>query len=434
MSTIDLGTVPLVASLLDVLCGMTGMGLALVTRMTGDQWTTCAIRDEINTEITSGLTLPASTMLCREVTGGRQLLVVSDLAEDPVHCSDPFLVQQCFRSYIGAPIRLADGSVFGTLCTFGREVIRVDNIPVESVFGLFAKLVANQIDAADRIAATSADLRTATSRLDVSETGRQAVESQLAVSTASLNAVNTRLTASDAALLNAQATGLLREQFVAVLGHDLRNPISAIAAGTRLLQRQPLDDRGRQVLAMMGQSADRMAELVRNMLDFALTQFGGGIPVHCTTTSDLASTLGHVVGELQAKFPDRDVVTRLELDLPVSCDPNRIGQLLSNLLANAITHGAADQPVWVNAATKNGMFELAVSNGGRQVSTETMAGLFKPFVKGNRHNQEGLGLGLHIAAAIAHAHGGTLVATSTQESTKFVLCMPNGIQAACSCK
>ena len=113
------------------------------------------------------------------------------------------------------------------------------------------------------------------------------------------------------------------------------------------------------------------------------------------------------------------------IDEPVRCDRIRIGQLLSNLLGNAVTHGAADKPVVVHAETRNDSFELWVGNAGEAIPATSMDKLFEPFFRGKaRASKRGLGLGLYIASQIAKAHGGTLAVASTPAETRFTFSMP----------
>jgi len=109
----------------------------------------------------------------------------------------------------------------------------------------------------------------------------------------------------------------------------------------------------------------------------------------------------------------------------VNCDRGRIGQLVSNLVGNALTHGASNEPVRVRVATKDGLFRLSVSNKGEPIPAAAIEKLFEPFFRGTvRASRQGLGLGLHIAAQIAKAHEGTLTVTSTADETRFTFEMP----------
>ena len=227
----------------------------------------------------------------------------------------------------------------------------------------------------------------------------------------------------DTALSSQREESQLREQFIAVLGHDLRNPLASIIAGTRLIQKSKLDEKAELIIIMMQKSVMRMASLIDNVLDFARGRLGGGITL-VLSSQPLEPTLQQVVDELQSVHPESIIKTDFALTKPVLADPVRIGQLFSNLLGNALTYGVAGEPVIVTAKTED-QFELAVCNAGNPIPPATMERLFFPFSRGEvRPSKQGLGLGLYIASEIAKAHGGTIDVTSTPELTCFTLRMP----------
>lgn len=234
-------------------------------------------------------------------------------------------------------------------------------------------------------------------------------------------------TAKDSAegsLKDERENSTLREEFIAVLGHDLRNPLGAITSGTDLLLRTDITDRQRSVIEMMRTSAKRMAELIENVMDFARSRLGGGLGVALQRT-ELAPILKHTVDELRMAWPDRDIRTEIDLKTSVGCDPDRIAQLLSNLVANAVTHGSAEAPIIVTALVQDNIFALAVENGGHAIPDELQQVLFQPFTREKaRPSQNGLGLGLYIASEIARAHKGTLSVQSSDISTRFEFKMP----------
>jgi phosphoserine phosphatase RsbU/P len=216
----------------------------------------------------------------------------------------------------------------------------------------------------------------------------------------------------------------LREQFVAVLGHDLRNPLASLSAGTRILLRKPKSEAETRVLVMMQASVLRMAGLIDNVMDFTRARLGGGLSLQ-RRTEELVPVLQQVVDELRTAMPDRTIEEHYALEGPVNFDRARIGQLISNLLANALTHGAHNQPVCIEARVVEGALEIAVSNGGDPISPAARERLFEPFVRGEvRASKQGLGLGLYIASEIAKAHGGTLSVSSSPLETRFTFQMP----------
>jgi sigma-B regulation protein RsbU (phosphoserine phosphatase) len=217
----------------------------------------------------------------------------------------------------------------------------------------------------------------------------------------------------------------LREQFIAVLGHDLRNPLASISAGARILGREAKTDKQHQVIAMLETTVVRMAGLIDNVLDFARGRLGGGITLDRDAHRPLEPVLHQVIDELRLSSPGRQIEAEYAIDAPVDCDRKRIGQLVSNLVGNAISHGASNQPVRVRAATEDGLFRLSVANGGEPIAEAAMDKLFEPFFRGAvRASRQGLGLGLHIASQIAKAHEGTLTVVSTNAETRFTFVMP----------
>lgn len=232
-------------------------------------------------------------------------------------------------------------------------------------------------------------------------------------------------TQAEAAVQTEHQTSILREQFIAVLGHDLKNPLAALAAGVRMLaEREALSDRGRLIVKEMGASIARATALVGNVLDFARGRLGGGLTL-AMEAQDLAPILNQVVSEIRAIAPEREIVTDFSLDRPVRCDPGRIAQLASNLVSNAVSHGAPGVPIQVDARTSGDCFSLSVTNGGVAISQAAREMLFQPFFREDvRRSQQGLGLGLFIVSEIAKAHGGSIAVDSTDAFTRFTFTMP----------
>lgn len=231
-------------------------------------------------------------------------------------------------------------------------------------------------------------------------------------------------------LADEQAVAELREQFIAVLGHDLRNPLGAIEGGLSLLNRLPVGERALAIVDMLKKSSGRMAELISDVMDFARGRLGSGISLNRQAT-DIGPILSHVVDELHTAHPHRSIIKNLHFDGPVDCDPARISQVLSNLLANALTHGSHEGPIHVDGFANADAFEFSVGNPGRPIPPDILPTLFEPFSREEvRPSQQGLGLGLFIAAEIARAHGASLSVTSDEHETRFKFHMPRQLRAA----
>lgn len=223
-----------------------------------------------------------------------------------------------------------------------------------------------------------------------------------------------------------QDASVLREQFIAVLGHDLRNPLAALAAGVRLINRgEDLSERGRMITKEMEGSAARASALIDNVLDFARGRLGEGLSLSRDSKQPLTPVLEQIVAEQRTIFPDRVILTDFSIAEPVNCDRARIGQLAQNLVSNAVTHGAPGIPIDVKATTTDTSFIFSVANGGVPIPPAARAQLFQPFFRGAvRRSQNGLGLGLFIVSEIAKAHGGAMEVSSCDEETRFTFTMP----------
>jgi signal transduction histidine kinase len=372
--------VPLI---LEVVCRVTGLGFAAVARVTEDRWIACAVRDEIAFGLQTGGELEVTTTICNEIRKSGQIVAVDHVAEDEVFRGHPTPKMYGFQSYISVPITRPDGRFFGTLCAIDPRPARLKTGQTVGMFKLFADLIGFHLDAQERLAA------------------------------------------SEKALLDERQAAELREKFVAVLGHDLRNPLASIIAGGEMLLSMPLSEKAARVVALMQQSAARMAGLIDNVLDFAQGRLGGGLSLTHVVGTDLKTTLEQVIAELRAAQPDRVIESEFALGGPVVCDGARIAQLFSNLLANALAHGDPAGPVRVRARSDASGFELSVRNIGEPIPPDTIDRLFQPFSRAAaRTGRQGLGLGLYIASEIALAHGGSLEVASSPEETRFTFRMP----------
>jgi signal transduction histidine kinase len=376
------GLIDAVPTLLQVLLETTGMGFAAVARVTEDRWIACCVKDEIEFGLLPGGELKVATTICDEIRQSGTAVVIDNVAQHPLYCGHPTPAMYGFQSYISVPIVLPDGQFFGTLCAIDPRPARVNTPEVVGIFNLFAQLIGFHLDALDRIAA------------------------------------------SEAHLLDERRTSELREQFIAVLGHDLRNPLAAISAGAELLLKTPLNPKATRLVGVIRASATRMSGLIEDVMDFARGRLGTGLALR-QDVEPLEPVLRHVLDELKAGFPDRAIDAVIAVTDPVRCDAGRIAQLLSNLVGNALTYGDAARPVQVRAVTGGETFELSVANEGDPISAAAQARLFQPFERGAvQPNQQGLGLGLFIASEIARAHGGTLDVMSTEVQTRFTFRMP----------
>ena len=246
--------VPLI---LEVLCRVTGLGFSAVARVTEARWIACAVRDEIAFGLVPGGELAIETTICDEIRQSGRPVIIDHVAEDPRFRGHPTPQRYGFQSYVSFPIHRVDGRFFGTLCAIDPRPARVNSRHVIGMFKLFAQLIAMHLDAAERV-----------------EAGEQALRSE-------------------------RETAELREQFIAVLGHDLRNPLAAIHASSQLIERIAPEPRVRSATALVQRSVKRMTGLIDDILDFARGRLGGGIAVARTGEAQLESVLAQVIAELR---------------------------------------------------------------------------------------------------------------------------------------
>jgi signal transduction histidine kinase len=218
----------------------------------------------------------------------------------------------------------------------------------------------------------------------------------------------------------------VREQFVSMLGHDLRGPLQVLTLGAENILLQP--DCGNpghaRAAASVRRSAERMQRLISDVIDFARGQLGGGIPA-VPATCDMGEVCREVADELRVAHPDRALSVEISGDLVGSWDRDRLVQALSNLASNALTHGR--DPVTIRAAEEPDRQAVTteVHNLGPPIPAELLPTLFEAFRRGSAVTREGLGLGLFIVQQIAHAHGAECVVRSTEaEGTTFSIRWP----------
>jgi signal transduction histidine kinase len=221
------------------------------------------------------------------------------------------------------------------------------------------------------------------------------------------------------------ATLRLNETFVAAVGHDLRNPLNAILSCAEVLMATPGDTPARQVAERLRSSGRRMARMIDDLFDLARARLGGGIPIDCQP-ADLSAVASKAIAELEVSNPDRPIAQHFEGDLTGVWDAARLEQVLSNLLGNAIRHGAPAAPIRLDIVRRPADIVVSVHNDG-VISPEVLPELFSPFTGTQDHRQrgDGLGLGLYIVRQIVLAHGGEVRVKSNEgDGTTFRVYLP----------
>jgi signal transduction histidine kinase len=236
------------------------------------------------------------------------------------------------------------------------------------------------------------------------------------------------LAAENATLAERARIQEFQERFIAILGHDLRNPLAAIEMGASLLERSATEPKAAKVLTRIHDSTHRMSRMIGQILDLARSRLGGGLEVR-PAPIDLCVTLTRIVDELRVAFPERAPTLHCSDPLLGSWDGDRLEQVFSNLVGNAIHHGRTGTPVTVHVRDDGALVVVEIHNEGPPIAEETRAKLFDPFRRGDRESRttqtSGLGLGLYISHEIVAAHGGSVEVRSTaDDGTTFVVKLP----------
>ena len=221
-----------------------------------------------------------------------------------------------------------------------------------------------------------------------------------------------------------------RDMFLGVLGHDLRTPLSAVlTAAGYLTGEECLDERSRTLAQTVVRSGTRMTELVDDLLDFTLARLGRGIPVERAPV-DMAAIVRDTVDELRLINADREFRMECVGDLAGEWDRRRVTQVVSNLVLNAVQHGASTSAITIVARPEDDHVVVAVRNRGATIGDADLADIFEPFTRrgtqqiGHREGRS-IGLGLYIAQQVALAHGGLIdVDSSSERGTTFTLRLP----------
>jgi signal transduction histidine kinase len=378
-----------VPTILETVAALTGLRFVCVARVTADSWTTCAVLDRLDFGLKIGDGLDVTTTLCEEVRDTRAAVVIDSVVDDDRYRDHHTPRIYGFQSYFSIPLFRPDGAYFGTLCGLDPAANVLSTPKVVETLKLFAQLISVQL-----------------------ETERQLAEAQDALSSE---------------LLSAE----LREQFIAVLGHDLRTPLSSIVTGTDVLRLSGLSPASTKVVDRIRRSAMRIAGLVDDVVDFTRGRMGGGIAIALRPETALQAVFEQVIAELRGAYPRRTIVADVQIAGALMSDAGRLAQLLSNLLKNALVHGDIAHPVHVHIRQGDGALDVIVSNRGPAIAPDTVNQLFKPFWRGHSgSNEKGLGLGLFIVSEIARSHGGQIDVQSDAASTTFIFSMHGPVAAA----
>jgi sigma-B regulation protein RsbU (phosphoserine phosphatase) len=222
----------------------------------------------------------------------------------------------------------------------------------------------------------------------------------------------------------AEDRAVFAEQMVAIVSHDLRNPLTVIRMSAHVVGLGELSPNQLRALERISTSTARATRLIADLLDFSRARLGGGMPV-LRKSLDLHATVLEVVDDLRAAYPQRVLIHETVGEPTCLASADRLAQMIGNLVANAVRYGAEDRQITIRSGTHENTFSVAVSNEGAAIPAAALPYLFDPLTRGGgaHDGSEGIGLGLYIVREIARAHGGLASATSNCGVTTFTAVM-----------
>lgn len=227
-----------------------------------------------------------------------------------------------------------------------------------------------------------------------------------------------------------------RDMFLAVLGHDLRGPLSGIDMSNRMLSTPGLSEEARLKAGLrIGRASQAMNHLITDLLEFTRTRLGTGIPIE-RSACDMRKVCEEALEAVRASYPEREFVQHLTGRLDAQADVPRLQQALSNLLSNAVQHGDRHSPIFFSAAGNDHAVVLKITNAGKPIAAHALQSIFEPLVQAPNATEEphersktSLGLGLFIVREIVRGHGGEVtVQTSIESGTVFTITLPRATE------
>lgn len=372
-----------VPKILEVITRTTGLRFAAVARVTDQDWTACAVRDEIAFGLQPGGRLELGTTICNEIRQHRQPVVFGHASANLEFATHQTPRLYGLESYISVPIHRVSGEFFGTLCAIDPLPSRVESPEILQMMELFAELIGMQLESDERHALSQAALHTA---LDVAK---------------------------------------LRERFINEVSDELKAPIQAMVMDAYTIKTTPgIDARTRAHVADMEANLWRMTALVGGLVDFAHDKLVTGGPLVRTPARLLAGELERVLSQVASAYPQRALATIVQVDADVDCDPARLGQLLVNLALNVFRHVAVDATVSIEVTTTASALLLALHAPGLTLSggeLDSVTGALSPradAMPGARSWD------FFIAGEIARAHDGRFTASAAPGGTRLSFAMP----------
>jgi signal transduction histidine kinase len=430
----NIGQIPIISSLLDVISQTTGMGFVAVARVTADTWLACRVRDDIAFGLQPGEELPIKTTICHEIRQHGQPVVIDDVATDPGFFDHHTPALYGFRSYISFPIIRRDGSFFGTLCAIDPRPNTVSSPAITGMFTLFADLLSFHLQTIEEVAATKQSL--AEERLHHQQTTAShqvfsaELERQVRLRTQELHEKAEALKQSNDAL----------QAFTFVASHDLQEPLRKIkfyASKVVASETKNLSSKGKEDLERIVGATTRMQTLLRDLITYPQTTMGDS----SFETVDLVQLVAEIKADLAEEIEQKNAIIEVRGLTSIKGITFQLYQLFYHLLSNSLKFcKPGTQPrITVHGQIEKGKnlsdpklkdddfyscIELSDNGiGFPPVYNEKIFQLFQRLH--SRNTYDGTGIGLAIVKKVVDHHKGYIKAMGRPEGgATFTMYLP----------
>lgn len=428
------GQISIVPTLLDMICKTTGMGFSAIARVTDDRWITCSVKDQLEFGLKPGDELEIKNTFCQVVRSQQSSVLIDNVAEDPDYC-DHFIPKMFgFQSYISVPIVQNDGSFFGTLCALDPKPNSVKNDSIQSMFRMFADLIAFHLDTLEKV--KQKENKFTEEQTFLMET----LQDQKSFATDLERKImerNQELTLKNIELekMNNELQSLTR-----ISSHDLQEPLRKIQTYSSLLQSKEsaaLSEKGHRYFEIIRKSAGRMRALINDILTYSGTREG---QLHVSPLS-LEDLVGEVKEELKEELEEKNAELIISENCTLEVDEDQFKQLLYNLLSNSLKYSSPERKLKIELGCSEvgelpdgiatpkqapAYWNFYIADNGigfDQQYSEQIFGLFQRLH--NKSTYPGTGTGLAIAKRIVENHEGIVRAVSQpDEGTRVEIFLP----------
>ena len=431
--------IPIISTLLNVICKTTGMGFAAVARVTEDRWIACSVQDEIQFGLVPGGELKVETTICNEIRDSHQAVVIDHVQENEAFCNHHTPLMYGFQSYISFPIVLKNGDFFGTLCAIDPKPAQLDNPKIKGLFTAFAELISFHLQQQDLLEESQKTINeqvVARQRLEESESRYRDLSNDLE------RQVQARTQELQESVQDLKRSNENLQQFAYIASHDLQEPLRKIQSFGDILRTKRAAELGEDIdfLARMQAAANRMSILIKDLLAYS----------RISTQQEviLAVPLNQVVQVVlqDLEMVIRDTNAQIDVDaLPVvQGDRRQLEQLLQNLLSNALKFrrfdvpphirvsarviAASELPSLIKPTRKAEMYhQIEVTDNGIGFDEKYLDRVFQVFQRLHSKSEfSGTGIGLAICEKVITNHGGAITATSQPgQGATFQIYLPS---------